>query len=86
MSAAGSPAIRVRLFAGAAAAFGADDATVHGATVGAAIADLLEGASAEARTVVGRSSLLVNAVACTDPGRALADGDRIDVLPPFAGG
>lgn len=78
--------ITVRLFAGAAAAYGSDTATVHGATVAEAIRDLTTGASAEATTAIERSSLLVNAVACTDHSQALADGDRIDVLPPFAGG
>lgn len=80
------PAVAVRLFAGAAAAYGADTATVHGSTVAEAISDLTEGASADARTAIERSSLLVNAISCTDHSRALEDGDRIDVLPPFAGG
>lgn len=78
--------VAVRLFAGAAAAYGSDTATVHGATVAEAIRDLTTGASAEATTAIERSSLLVNAVACTDHSRVLADGDRMDVLPPFAGG
>ncbi|WP_422116818.1 MoaD/ThiS family protein [Brachybacterium sp. UNK5269] len=80
------PAISVHLFAGAAAAFGADTATVHGATLQQALDELLRGASDEAARVVDRSSFLINAVACTDRDRALADGDRVDVLPPFAGG
>lgn len=78
--------ITVRLFAGAAAAYGSDTATVRGATVAEAIRDLTAGAPADATTAIERSSLLVNAVACTDHSRVLADGDRIDVLPPFAGG
>lgn len=81
-----APTIAVRLFAGAAAEFGADAATVHGSTLGEALEDLLRTASADAARVVGRSSFLVNAVACTDRERVLADGDRVDVLPPFAGG
>ncbi len=80
------PAIAVHLFAGAAAALGADTATVHGATLRQALDELLRGASEEAARVVDRSSFLVNAMACTDRDRALADGDRVDVLPPFAGG
>ncbi|MGO3506052.1 MAG: MoaD/ThiS family protein [Brachybacterium tyrofermentans] len=36
--------------------------------------------------MVDRSSILVNAVACTDRDQELRDGDRLDVLPPFAGG
>lgn len=81
-----APRIAVHLFAGAAAAFGADAATVHAATLEEAIAVLRRGGSAEAGRVIDRSSFLVNAVACTDRARQLADGDRVDVLPPFAGG
>lgn len=80
------PAITVHLFAGAAAAVGADIATVRGATLQQALDELLRDAGDEAARVVDRSSFLVNAVACTDRDRALADGDRVDVLPPFAGG
>lgn len=84
--AAAAPLIEVRLFAGAAAAFGADDARVRARTLAEAVAALQDGAAAEAVQVIDRSSLLVNAVACTDRNRVLADGDRVDVLPPFAGG
>ena len=80
------PAVRVHLFAGAAAALGADETTAHGTTVAEALADLLAGAGADARTVVERSSLLVDAVACTDRTQVLREGQRLDVLPPFAGG
>jgi len=81
-----APEIAVRLFAGAAAEFGADDATVHARTVGELVQALTAGASPEAARVIGRSSLLVDGVACTDHARALAPGTRVDVLPPFAGG
>ena len=82
----GTATITVRLFAGAAAEYGSDTALVRGSTVAEAIADLTSGASPQAATAIERSSLLVNAVSCTDHSRALKDGDRIDVLPPFAGG
>ena len=37
--------------------------------------------------VIGVSSFLVNAVSApADSLTPLADGDRVDVLPPFAGG
>jgi molybdopterin synthase sulfur carrier subunit len=36
--------------------------------------------------VIAKCSFLVNGVAESDPARALVDGDRVDVLPPFAGG
>ena len=81
-----APRIAVRLFAGAAAEYGADAATVRAHTLQGAIDALTAGASASAAQVIGRSSVLLNAVACTDPERILAEGDRLDVLPPFAGG
>jgi len=81
-----APRIAVRLFAGAAAEFGADSASVQARTLGEMIEALQQGASAEAARVIDRSSFLVNAVACTERERLLAEGDRVDVLPPFAGG
>jgi molybdopterin converting factor small subunit len=36
--------------------------------------------------VLRRCSFLVNEVAAKDRSRPLADGDVVDVLPPFAGG
>jgi sulfur-carrier protein len=81
-----APTIAVRLFAGAAAEFGADAASARGATLQEALEDLLTSASPEAARVIGRSSFLVNAVACTDRSQPLVAGDRLDVLPPFAGG
>ena len=81
-----APEIAVRLFAGAAAEFGADEATVRARTVGDLVQALTAGASPEAARVIGRSSLLVDGVACTDHARALGPGTRVDVLPPFAGG
>lgn len=81
-----APEIAVRLFAGAAAELGADDATVRARTVGELVQALTAGATPEAARVIGRSSLLVDGVACTDHGRVLAPGSRVDVLPPFAGG
>ncbi|APX34301.1 molybdopterin synthase sulfur carrier subunit [Brachybacterium sp. P6-10-X1] len=81
-----APAITVQLFAGAAAEYGAETTTVHGTTLQDALDDLLSTASPQAAQAIGRSSFLVNAVACTDRGRALSEGDRLDVLPPLAGG
>lgn len=81
-----APEIAVRLFAGAAAEFGADDATVRARTVGELVQALTASATPEAARVIGRSSLLVDGVACTEHDRALGPGTRVDVLPPFAGG
>lgn len=80
------PLIEVHLFAAAAAEYGADRESVRADTLQGVLDALLAGASPEAARVIDRSSLLVNAVACTDRDRTLADGDRVDVLPPFAGG
>ncbi|WP_193104863.1 MoaD/ThiS family protein [Brachybacterium sp. FME24] len=80
------PTITVRLFAGAAAEYGAETATAQGAMLQDALEDLLRTAPPEAARVIGRSSFLVNAVACTDLTRTLTEGDSLDVLPPFAGG
>lgn len=84
--AAASPTIAVRLFAGAAAEYGRDTETVRAATLEEAISALTASASPQAAQVIGRSSFLVNAVACTDRDRVLTEGDSVDVLPPFAGG
>lgn len=81
-----APTIAVRLFAGAAAEYGADTATVAAGTLAELVEALCADAPERAARVIARSSLLVNAVARTDPAHVLADGDRVDVLPPFAGG
>lgn len=81
-----APRIAVRLFAGAAAEYGADEVSLQASTLQEAIDALHAEASDSAARVIGRSSFLLNAVACTDRARRLAEGDRLDVLPPFAGG
>lgn len=83
---AAAPTIEVRLFAGAAAEYGREAETVRAATLQGVLDALTEASSSQAAQVIGRSSLLVNAMACTDLSKLLADGDRVDVLPPFAGG
>src|SRR5699024_2538373 len=82
----GGPRSAVRPFGGAAAAFGADATTVHAGTPGEVIAVLRRGGSAGAGRGTDRARCPANAVARTDRARMLADGDRVDVLPPFAGG
>lgn len=81
-----TPRLRVHLFAAAAAALDADEREIEAGTVAQALEVLCADTSEEARRIVARSSILVNAVACTDHDQQLADGDRLDVLPPFAGG
>ena len=57
-----------------------------GATL-AGLRELLAGRDLEMARVIGVSSFLVNAVSApADSLTPLADGDRVDVLPPFAGG
>jgi molybdopterin synthase sulfur carrier subunit len=81
-----APTIAVRLFAGAAAEYGADATTVHARTLQELVDALTAGASERAAQVIARSSFLVDGVARTDRGHELEDGARVDVLPPFAGG
>ena len=77
--------VRIRYFAAAKAAAGVAD-EVREAVDGCSIEALLEGAGFGGHPVFGRSSFLVNGVTAPDRKRALADGDTLDVLPPFAGG
>lgn len=76
----------MHLFAAAAAALGAERRTVRAATVAEVLAALRAATDEPGARVLGSCSLLVNSVVCRDARRALADGDRVDVLPPFAGG
>ncbi len=80
------PLIEVRLFAAAAAALGTDLTEAPGRTVAEVITALSARTDADGARVLGRSSVLVNAVACRDHDRRVFPGDRLDVLPPFAGG
>ncbi len=78
-----APSIEVNLFAGAAAEYGAETATVPpGATLQQVLDALVAGATERGAKVIRRSSVLVNGVACTDLERTLVDTDRVDVLPP----
>lgn len=84
-----SVAVVVHLYAAAKAAVGASELRLD-ADPGASIGDLVLRLSAplgeDARRVLQRCSYLVNGRATTDPGVELRDGDRVDLLPPFAGG
>ncbi|MDN6529445.1 MAG: MoaD/ThiS family protein [Brevibacterium sp.] len=80
------PQIRVRFFAAAREAFGTKECTAAATTIAGLITTLTEDAGPEARTVISRSSFLVNAIATTERHAALSEGDTVDVLPPFAGG
>lgn len=80
------PTITVRFFAAAREAFGARESQMNAETVDELVTTLAEAAGTQAATVLSRSSFLVNSVAATDKSVPLADGDTVDVLPPFAGG
>ena len=78
----------VRYFAAARAAANAETETVHvepGTTV-AALVDTLGARGPELARVLRRCSYLCDGIAVRDDAAELADGQTIDVLPPFAGG
>lgn len=82
-------AVDLRFFAAAADAAGRTEERLEvpaGTTV-AGLRSLLARRGADLAQVVDVSSYLVNAVAVgPEAPVVLDDGDRIDVLPPFAGG
>lgn len=84
--AAAAPELHVRLFAAAAAEYGADAVRVRARTLGEALDQFSADGGERAAAVIGRCSLLLNGVASTDRNHLLVDGDQLDVLPPFAGG
>ena len=82
-------AVELHYFAAAAEAAGRTEERLElpdGATL-AGLRELLAGRALEMARVIGVSRFLVNAVSApADSLTPLADGDRVDVLPPFAGG
>jgi molybdopterin converting factor small subunit len=87
--------ITVRYYAAACAAAGVETEKLDvpdGATL-ASVLELLRDGERQAEAdsppladVLRRCSFLVNEIAAKDRDRPLADGDLVDVLPPFAGG
>lgn len=81
----------MRYFGAAKAATGVGEERLPGGRTLDAVLDELRarrsspGAPPLAR-VLDRSSFLLNEVALRDTSTVLADGDVLDVLPPFAGG
>lgn len=84
-SAASSMAVTVRLFAAARSAAGMREVQLEGATV-RDVLDALQVTSPAVARVLPQCSYLLNEVACRDHSASVADGDVLDVLPPFAGG
>lgn len=81
--------VQVNYYASARAAAGADSEAVampDGATLDDLVARLAADHPGKLARVLSMASFLINGVATTDRRRALADGEQVDVLPPFAGG
>lgn len=76
--------VLVRYFAAAADAAGTRSETVEAATVGDLRALLVERYGDAMARVLRTGSFLVDGVVSRDDARPL--GERVDVLPPFAGG
>lgn len=79
--------IQARFFAAARDAAGAESLAL--APQPPTIAGLLAAVGSthpEGERIFGRCSFLVNGRSTSDLAHPLVDGDRVDVLPPFAGG
>ena len=83
----GSPQglIEVHLFAAARSAAGAPTLTAPAGSLGDVLAHLGRAAPRLAE-VLPRCSFLLDGLAVTEDEQVLAGGQRLDVLPPFAGG
>ena len=91
----------IRYFGAAKAASGVEEEILStdypgGVPAGASLNDLLEFLGARhpkspadappLKSVISRSTFLVNGYAARDRSMALDSGDTVDILPPFAGG
>jgi len=84
-----SSLVEVRYFAAAAEAAGCDAERVPvppGTTVGALLDALAERHGPALRDVAARCALLVDGVLHRDRDEPVGSPERVDVLPPFAGG
>ncbi|MCB0831536.1 MAG: MoaD/ThiS family protein [Solirubrobacterales bacterium] len=78
--------VSVRLFAGAAEAFGGTEAELDGVATLADLSDALAGDDARLREVLDQCSFFVDGEHQRELDTALPDSCKVDVLPPFAGG
>jgi molybdopterin converting factor small subunit len=76
--------VLVRYFAAAAEAAGRQEERLAAGTAGELRAVLAERYGAAMQRVLDAGSFLVDGVVTRDPDRPV--GERVDVLPPFAGG
>ena len=85
-----SPSVSVRLFGGAAEAFGATEVeSASGETLASLVGWLIDNAAtdrARLREVLDQCSFFVDGDHCRELDTRLPAGARVDVLPPFAGG
>lgn len=89
MTTTGPGRVEVRYFAAAAEAAGRDVEHVDlaaGATVGSLLDALAERHGPALRDVAARCALLVDGVLHRDRDEPVGTPERVDVLPPFAGG
>ena len=77
---------QVRYFAAAAAAAGTEDESFPASTLGELRALMSDRHGDGFTRVLARCSTLVNGTRTDDPTATLTKADRVDVLPPFAGG
>ncbi|QKD79233.1 MULTISPECIES: MoaD/ThiS family protein [Actinomyces] len=89
MTASDPAVIELRYFAAAAQAAGRAEERLEasGPLTLAGLRERLAGRGVEMARIIGISTFLVNGLSTpADSLAPLADGDRVDVLPPFAGG
>ena len=78
--------VSVRLFAGAAEAFGGPEAEVDGVTTLTGLVDALTDDDGRLREVLDQCSFFVDGEHERQLDAALPEACQVDVLPPFAGG
>lgn len=81
--------VRVRFFASARAAAGAEQTEIQlaqDASIADAVAALREQQPSALGKILAAASFLVDGVAVRDRSKPLPAGSQLDVLPPFAGG